>query len=185
MTPALHIFYIIGMMGVGKSSIGLTTAIQLDIPFIDLDDYIRKQEKKTITQIFKESGEAGFRQKESKYLKKLDFGNHQFGLVTTGGGTAIAAHNLSFMEQTGTLIWLDTPIELIIERLKEEKDDRPLLAASREANFEQHIRNMYAQRIPVYSRATIRINNIGYDYEAVAELENSIRSLMKMLTDSE
>jgi len=89
------------------------------------------------------------------------------------------------MEQNGTLIWLDTPIELIIERLKEEKDDRPLLAASREADFEQHIRNMYARRIPIYSRAKIKINNSGYDYEAVAALENSIRSIMKEHTDSE
>jgi len=185
MTSAQHIFYIIGMMGVGKSSIGLKAAVQLNIPFIDLDDYIRKQEKRTISKIFKESGEVGFRQKESKYLKKLDFDNHQFGLVTTGGGTAIAADNFSFMEQNGTLIWLDTPIELIIERLKEEKDDRPLLAASREADFEQHIRNMYARRIPIYSRAKIKINNSGYDYEAVAALENSIRSIMKEHTDSE
>ena len=66
--PETKVYYLIGMMGVGKSSIGLGAARKLDFSFIDLDDYIRKSEKFSINEIFKKMGEQGFRELEKKYL---------------------------------------------------------------------------------------------------------------------
>lgn len=164
-------------MGVGKSSIGLKAALDSGIPFIDLDAQIVKKKKKSISDIFKESGENGFRTLEKKYLREIDFGVQPYGLVSTGGGTPAYFDNASYMNESGTMVWLDTPFEIITARLKEEQEHRPLLEGVPTDNLLQHIKSIFLERKPFYQQAKYKIDNSGYDYEAVETLKQIIQEI--------
>lgn len=172
-----HIIYLVGLMGVGKSSIGLKAALDSGIPFIDLDAQIVKKKKKSISDIFKESGENGFRTLEKKYLREIDFGVQPYGLVSTGGGTPAYFDNASYMNESGTMVWLDTPFEIITARLKEEQEHRPLLEGVPTDNLLQHIKSIFLERKPFYQQTKYKIDNSGYDYEAVESLKQIIQEI--------
>jgi shikimate kinase len=173
------IYYIIGMMGVGKSSIGLGAARHIHIPFVDLDDYIRKKENSSITEIFRTRGEAGFRALESKYLRELDFGDAHYAIVCTGGGTPTHHDNMAFMNKTGTTIFLKTPIKEIIERLKGMDDDRPLLQTMESDNMAAQLTKIYESRLAFYEKAKYTLENIGYDQDVIENLMELIRKDME------
>ncbi len=173
------IYYIIGMMGVGKSSIGLGAARHLLIPFVDLDDYIRKNENSSITEIFKTKGESGFRNMEKKFLRELEFGDAASAIVCTGGGTPGYFDNMDYMNKTGTTIFLKTPIEEIIERLKGMNDDRPLLQSMEGDEMAVQLNQIYENRLPYYQKAKYTLENIGYDQDVIEKLIELIRKDME------
>lgn len=169
------IYYLIGMMGVGKSSIGLGAARKLDFAFVDLDDYIRKHENQSINEIFKNKGESAFREMEHRYLTQLEFADAPFALVSTGGGTPVYHNNMEYMNSHGRTIWLDTPLSIIIERLKDMKDDRPLISSIQDQKMEEHLKKMYESRLPYFNKADLTLKNIGYDHEVIDNLVEMIR----------
>ncbi len=169
------IFYLIGMMGVGKSSIGLGAASKLSIPFIDLDDRIRKGENKSISELFKIHGESGFRNLEKNYLHSIDFAENNLAVVSTGGGTPAFFDNMDFMNKNGITIWLETPFDIIIDRLKDMRDDRPLIASMSDQQVALHFSQLFKNRLPFYQRAHYRLENIGYDDEIIAKLVKIIQ----------
>jgi len=170
------IYFLIGMMGVGKSSIGLGAARKLDFAFVDLDDYIRKHENQSINDIFKNKGETAFREMEHQYLTRLEFGDAPFALVSTGGGTPVYHDNMEYMNSHGRTIWLETPLSIIIERLKDMKDDRPLISSIQNQKMEEHLRKMYESRLPYFNKANLKLQNIGYDHEVIDKLVGLIRN---------
>ena len=172
---ATKIYYLIGMMGVGKSSIGLGAARKLNFMFIDLDDHIRKMENKSINEIFKIHGEAKFRDMEKKYLRSLDFGGASHAIVSTGGGTPAFHENMDFMNQHGRTIWFQTPVAEIVERLKDMKDDRPLINSLKDNMIEDQLSKLYASRVPIFEKAILKIENTGYDYEVIEKLTTLIK----------
>lgn len=173
------IYFIIGMMGVGKSSIGLGAARHILSPFIDLDDYIRKNENSSITEIFKTKGESGFRKLEKKYLRELEFGNAPSAIVCTGGGTPAYFDNMDYMNKTGTTIFLKTPIEEIIARLKDINDDRPLLQSMEGDEMAAQLTKIYESRLPYYQKAKYTLENIGYDQDVIEKLMELIKKDME------
>lgn len=144
--------YLIGLLGSGKSVLGRKIAESLSVPFIDLDLEIEKEEGMTIEQLFTAKGEEYFRNSESTLLKKLS-ATSEF-VMATGGGTPCFHDNLSFINQTGTSIFLNTVIKEIAGRLKgKQKEVRPLLAGVPDDQLEQKLEEMLQQRLPFYRQA--------------------------------
>lgn len=136
-----------GFMGCGKSTVGSLLAKKTGMAFIDLDSYIEKKEKKSISEIFEESGEEYFRMLERKAAEELSQKN---GIVlATGGGTLTFSHNVEVLKKNGKIILLDLPVETVSERLKNDTT-RPLL---NRPDKEQAMKELYEKRLPLYRAA--------------------------------
>lgn len=142
--------YLIGMMGVGKSTVGNLLAKQLNYTFIDIDNIITQLTRKTINQLFAESGEAAFRQLESDVLAQVCARKEL--AIATGGGIVLRRENWSYLHH-GLIVWLDAPLELLYSRLAED-NTRPLL---QDADPQGKLRSLLEQRTPLYSQADLHI----------------------------
>jgi shikimate kinase len=149
-----HIF-LIGFMGSGKTRWGQLLADQLDLPFLDLDEYVQTITGKSITDLFNLGGEKSFRLVESDALRHL--GAMPDTVVATGGGTPCFFDNMNWMNENGTTVFLQTPPALILERLWPERAGRPLLAGLNETEFAEFIHKKLEERLPFYLQSSIVI----------------------------
>ncbi len=118
--------YLIGFMGSGKSTMGRWLADALGWSFLDLDHFIEHKYHKTISQIFEDNGEDGFREIEAKCLREVsDFDNV---IIGAGGGTPCFYDNMDVMNATGLTIYLQLQPSVLNERLCASKSQRPLVA---------------------------------------------------------
>ena len=151
--------YLCGFMATGKSSVGKHLAELLDKPFKDLDRVIVEKEGKSIRKIFGEHGEEYFREKEWKYLLEL---TRTFkGVVALGGGALHNQHVIDHLKVNGLLIFIKTPLELIVERVL-RNTKRPMALdedgklKSRETLFTE-LKTLYSSREPLYEQAQITL----------------------------
>ncbi|QKQ72809.1 shikimate kinase [Nostoc sp. TCL240-02] len=142
--------YLIGMMGVGKTTIGPLLAKHLGYGFLDLDGVIAKATGKSINQLFAEEGEAGFRQIESDVLSQVCAFTKL--TIATGGGIVLRRENWGYLHH-GLIVWIDVPVELIYKRLAEDTT-RPLL---QDSDLKVKLRSLLEQRTPLYSQADLHI----------------------------
>lgn len=145
-----HIF-LIGFMGSGKTHWGRILAEKLDSPFLDLDAFIEAGEGKTVAAIFEAVGESGFRVLEREYLHRL--AALPPTVVAAGGGTPCFFDNMEWMKRHGLTIYLKTPPEALFERLKNERQHRPLLKAPDDDALHAFIRERLAMRELYYRQA--------------------------------
>ena len=136
--------FLIGLPGTGKTTMGMELAMQLNLPFVDLDQEIEKNEKQSVTSIFEEHGEAYFRQLEKLYLQKVIDELAEF-VLATGGGTPCFFDNMKLMNATGATVFIDTPIQTIKERIKEDTT-RPLMKSNT-------LEKLYEERKTWYAKA--------------------------------
>lgn len=136
-----------GFMGCGKSTIGSLLAKKTGMAFIDLDKYIEKKENKTVAQIFEDSGEAYFREKEREASREL--GSKKGLVVATGGGTLTYPENAEAFRRNGTIVLLDIPLDTVAQRLQHDTT-RPLLNRPDKA---EAMKELYEKRRPLYRRA--------------------------------
>jgi len=138
--------YLTGLMGVGKSTIGKWLAKQLRYEFLDTDIELQKQTGADIPWIFEIEGEDGFRTRETGVLNQLS--ERENTVIATGGGIVIAEENRQIMSDSGIVVYLHAPIELLLERTRFSKN-RPLLkGVDRRAKFESLVR----ERDPLYRK---------------------------------
>jgi len=150
--------YLIGLPGCGKSTLGKQLSQKLNIPFIDLDAEIEKEERMLVKEIFKHRGENTFRKVESHVLKKISEENEQF-VMATGGGTPVFFDNMEVMNGLGETIFLDVPAREIANRiLKSNKEERPLLAKLAPDELKDQIEFLRSQRISFYNQALHKIS---------------------------
>ena len=142
--------YLIGMMGAGKTTVGLELAKQLSYRFIDIDETITKLAGRTISQLFAQEGEAAFRQLESNTLAQVCA--YTKLSVATGGGIILRRENWSYLHH-GLIVWLDVPVELLYTRLAEDTT-RPLL---QDVDPKAKLRSLLEQRQGLYAQADLRI----------------------------
>ncbi len=142
--------YLIGMMGVGKSTTGRLLAKELGYQFFDTDHLISQLTDRSVNQIFAESGEAIFRQLETQVLSEL--AAYKNLTVATGGGIVLNRMNWSYLQQ-GLVVWLDVPLDRLWERLKADST-RPLL---QDRDPFQTLKTLLQQRQPLYRQADIHI----------------------------
>ena len=116
---------LIGLMGSGKSSVGRRLAKRLDIPLIDLDDYIVTKAGRSIPEIFAEQGEEAFRDMESEALREV-LGKP--AVVATGGGVVMREENRELLKAHPPVIWLKASPEFLADRIDGDSN-RPLIAA--------------------------------------------------------
>lgn len=138
-------------MGSGKTHWGRKVAAALSRPFVDLDARIETREGKSIARIFRESGEAGFRELEKQCLRDLK--GLPPSIIATGGGTPCFFDNMAWMRAEGLVVYLKTPPEILFERLKPERRRRPLLEGLDDAGLSDFIRQRLAARAPAYAQA--------------------------------
>lgn len=134
-----------GFMGCGKSTVGKRLASSLMMEHIDLDDYIERQERMTIPQIFSQKSEQYFRQAEKNALKTLC--SRQGCVISVGGGTLANEENMALLGNHCRVVFLDTPFEKCYMRIAHT--DRPLV----QTNTKAQLKALYQQRYPIYQKA--------------------------------
>lgn len=165
--PRAVIICLAGFMGAGKTTIGTRLARQLGWRFVDLDDRIEEAAGITIPEFFGRHGEPAFRQLEADQLRAalgraVEF--RESTILALGGGTYAQPGAPEFLRNSGVpVIWLDTPLELLLSRCM-TMTGRPLFRD--EASF----RALYAQRLPSYELADVRVDSSGDAAVVVAEI---------------
>ncbi|MEM6936920.1 MAG: shikimate kinase, partial [Pseudomonadota bacterium] len=134
----------IGPTGAGKTTVGKRVAQHFGLLFLDLDHEIERQTGADIPLIFDIEGEAGFRRRETNMLKSLS--SRGGVLLATGGGAVVAEENREIMRGGGFIVYLATPVERQLQRLRQDKR-RPLLSAP---NRDQVLADMARDRNPIY-----------------------------------
>ena len=143
--------YLIGMMGAGKSTVGHLLAQRLPrYHFFDTDTVITQATGSSISEIFADSGEVGFRQIETQTLGQLSA--HTRLVVATGGGIVTQQMNWSYLHH-GIVVWLDASPQTLWKRLKEDQS-RPLL---QDPNPQQKLEDLLQQRQHLYAQADLRV----------------------------
>jgi shikimate kinase len=155
---------LVGFMGAGKSSVGAALSRKLGWPFEDLDTRIQAREQRSIEQIFRQSGEAVFRQLEHAALRSLV---EELGasakVVALGGGAFAQANNAGLVKEAGwSTIFLDAPVDELFHRCQQQQLERPLRGDV------QEFHRLYEIRRPCYLKAGLRIETAGKDVEEVA-----------------
>ena len=110
----MSLVFLIGMPGSGKTYWAKRIAKEHKFNFIDLDNFIEKNQKRTVKEIFSLSGEAAFRQIENYCLTKLIQESTNDTVVACGGGTPCYLNNLEILKQSGAVIYLKSTIENLI-----------------------------------------------------------------------
>ena len=152
----MKIFFI-GFMGSGKSYWGKLLSEKLKVPFFDLDEKIVEDAGQSISEIFKMHGEEYFRVKEKDVLHLLTESHNTF-IMACGGGTPCFYNNIDYLKKSGTVIWLSTSTETIFNRLREEKEKRPLISEYSDNELKSFIIKKYSSRKIYYRQANIVVN---------------------------
>jgi shikimate kinase len=154
-------------MGAGKTTIGTRLARQLGWHFVDLDERIEASARISIPEFFERHGEPAFRQLEANELRTalgraVEF--RESTVLALGGGTYAQAGAPEFLRNSGVpVIWLDTPVELLLSRCM-AMTGRPMF------RDESSFRALYAQRLPSYELADFRVDSSGDATTVVAEI---------------
>lgn len=146
--------YLIGFMGSGKTFWGQKLSEQLRIPCFDLDAVIEGSEKKSVQQIFHEDGEEYFRTRENEILQALT-DEHTAMILSTGGGTPCFFNNIDYMKQKGRVVWLNTGVDALVQRLLKQKHSRPLIKNIPDADLKAFIIKKLQDRKLYYEQADI------------------------------
>jgi shikimate kinase len=148
-------WWITGMSGVGKTTIGELIAAKLNLPFIDTDNEIVQRACCAIHDIFAQRGENGFREIESLVITGL--AQKESSVIALGAGALQREINLAQVQSSGKLIYLRAKLDLLMERAK-TFNDRPLLAYSCARDLQTELEYMLAEREPNYLKAELIIN---------------------------
>ena len=136
--------FLVGPMGVGKTTIGRVLADSLGLDFFDSDREIEASTGADISWIFDVEGEGGFRTRETRMIEQLS--NKKNIVLATGGGAIMSAENRERLKARGVVVYLQAPISQQVERTGRDKT-RPLLQTP---NPEQKIRELMEIRAPLY-----------------------------------
>ena len=139
-----HIF-LVGPMGVGKTTIGKSLASLLDRPFIDIDKEIEARCGADIPWIFDKEGEQGFRDRESRVFEDIVTVKDK-SIIATGGGIVLRSANRDILRDHGRCVYLCASKEQLYERTRRDKS-RPLLQVE---NRKQVIGDLLEKRDPLY-----------------------------------
>lgn len=161
--PALNArtIALVGLMGVGKSSVGRRLAAALDMPFHDADEEIEKAAGESISEIFAEMGEAGFRAGERRVIQRL-LAEEPPHILATGGGAFVQPDTRALIKAGAITVWLKADLEVLARRVG-RKDTRPLIRGRDPLEVLQEQAKM---RYPAYAEADFSVES-GHSAHAV------------------
>ncbi len=154
---------LIGLMGAGKSSVGLRLANTLGVPFVDSDHEIERAANKKIPEIFADHGETYFRDGERRVIKRLLGG--KIGVVATGGGAFMDEATRALIARCAVSVWLRATLDVLIDRTA-GRTSRPLLNAG---NPREILAELIDKRYPIYAEADVVVDSrLGQTHEDMA-----------------
>jgi len=164
---------VIGMAGVGKSTIGRSLAKALKYDFIDLDKYILQKDGKTIQEIIDERGEEAFLQLEKQRMYEVDLPRK---VVAPGGSIIYHPDLMAYLKQNSTLVYLEDSLENIEKRVRKDMLSRGIVGLKTKS-----LRQIYEERRPLYAKyADITVNRQGKSWhQLVTEILSSYQALKK------
>ncbi len=140
---------LVGLMGVGKSSVGRRLANALDLPFRDADAEVEAAAGRSVSDIFTDLGEAAFREGERRVIARLlDQPPH---VLATGGGAFMHDQTRELIKARAISVWLKADLDVLVRRVS-RKDTRPLLAGKDPMAV---LEELAASRYPIYGQADV------------------------------
>lgn len=167
--------FLIGYMGCGKTTLGRALAKKLGREFIDLDFYITQRFRRSVSEIFAEKGEDGFRRIEQSMLREV--GEFSDIVIACGGGTPCHYDNIAYMNSRGLTIWLQAERGRLMERLKLGAHKRPLIAGKSEDELAIFLDENLAERRPWYEQAAITVDSTRL--ETKEEIADTVTDLIR------
>ena len=172
---------LVGMMGVGKSSVGRRLAARLSIPFVDADSEIEDAAKMTIPEIFARHGEAYFRSGEARVLARLLESGPQ--VLATGGGAFMNEETRALIKLKGVSVWLHADFDVLLRRTSKRRSDRPLLQTEDPG---ETLRALLAERERTYALADLTVQSREVPHEAiVADVMTALAAYLKVAAPSD
>ncbi|MDY4891845.1 MAG: shikimate kinase [Agathobacter sp.] len=152
---------LIGMPGVGKSTVGVILAKVMGYQFIDADLVIQQQEGRLLHEIIEEEGTEGFIQVENRVNASLSASH---AIIATGGSVVYGKEAMEHLREIGTVVYLEVSFPVLEKRLADIKGRGVVLKEG------QNLYDLYLERTPLYeSYADIRISETGLDIEQTVE----------------
>jgi shikimate kinase len=166
-------------MGAGKTTIGKALSKELGLPFYDLDWYIEGRRHKTISQLFSELGEEGFRKIEYNMLHEL--AEFEDVIISCGGGTPCFFDNIDYMNQQGQVIYLRCEPEVLQKHLMMGKTERPLLKDKSPEQLIDYITEHLKEREPYYNKARYTLDvSLMDNYEKIKITIDKLKELLQL-----
>ncbi|MFQ5676986.1 MAG: shikimate kinase, partial [bacterium] len=147
--------YLVGFMGAGKSTVGRVLAKRLEREFLDTDRLIEEDEGKSISIIFDTKGEAFFREREEKVIKRIA-GTSEF-VVALGGGATMRENNRKRLASSGVTVYLAWPPEQLLERIVNGRR-RPLVSSLPHSSRRHRLMELFESREAFYKCADFVVN---------------------------
>lgn len=169
--------FLIGYMGVGKTTIGKLLSKELDVEFIDLDKYIENRYRKTIQEIFAEKGETKFRIIEREMLREV--ATFQDVLISTGGGTPCFFNNMEVMNQHGVTVYIKASVNQLVSRLLASKNVRPIIHKKSPEELKEFVTDHLTEREIYYSMAKLTYHT--EQLVSMNQVDETIRGIKVML----
>jgi shikimate kinase len=166
---------LIGFMGVGKSTVGRLVARQLKFDYLDTDEIIQSNTRRTVAEIFREEGEPAFRALEQQVVAGL--AGCERTVICAGGGVPVNAKNLASLRIHALIVCLWASPEKIWERVRHQSH-RPLLHGD---DPQKKIRDLLAVRHPFYRQADVLVNT---DTRSVREVAQQVVHQFRAATAS-
>ena len=161
--------FLIGFMGSGKTHWGRLLSAKLQLPFSDLDTVIVEKEERTVSELFSEKGEEYFRTREKEVLEEI-IGLQESFILSCGGGTPCFFNNIELMKKNGKVVWLNTAIDVLQERLLKERMSRPLIRDIGDDELRRYIARKLSERKMYYEQADVMVNEESVSLEQLIPL---------------
>lgn len=149
--------FLIGFMGSGKTHWGRLLSRKLGLPFFDMDEQVATHAGKSIPEVFAEEGEEHFRMLEKEVLYMITESHDSF-VMACGGGSPCFFNNIEYMNNAGVTVWINTPLDVLFDRLVKEKEKRPLIRELSDDQLRSFITRKFADRRIYYEQAAIKMD---------------------------
>ncbi len=164
---------LVGLMGVGKSTVGRRLAKRLGLSFVDSDSEIEGAAGLTAAEVFERYGEKDFRDGERRLVARLMDG--EVRVIATGGGAYVDPRTRELLNSRAVTIWLDAPVAVLTERTA-RRDTRPLL---RTANPRETLERLSVERRPSYAEAHIHVRSgVGAHKDVVDSILKALEAFL-------
>ena len=169
---------LIGYMGSGKTTVGKALSKETGMMFYDLDWYIESRMRKTVSQIFAEKGEEGFRKIEYNMLHEV--AEFEDVIISCGGGTPCFFDNMDYLNQQGDVVYLKATPETLYKHLLMAKVERPLLKGKTKEELLEFIKTQLSTREAFYNKARYHLDvSLLDNYEKIGITVDKLKELLK------